>query len=131
MITQEYVTLHREASSALSTVISRRFLFPHPVATDKFTLTVLEGDEPLVFKMDLLGMPPEKKYAVDPILDPIKYKRDFDGNRLEENWNFEADEIEGTEICPHGSIYLRLFSGDNSGENTKSMIKSNKINTLI
>ena len=55
-------------------VISRRILFPKPVVTDRFVLTVESGATPLVFKMDIIGMDPDKKYATDPILTPKTYQ---------------------------------------------------------
>ena len=50
--------------------ITRNILIPQPVVTDKFKLTVDNGPDSVVFKMDVIGMPPNKKYEVDPILTP-------------------------------------------------------------
>ncbi len=59
--------------STSNTVISRRVLFPYPVVTDRFVLTVQSGAEPLVFKMDFIGADPDKKYAIDPIFTAKTY----------------------------------------------------------
>ena len=50
--------------------ITRNILLPQPVVTDKFKLIVDNGPDSVVFKMDVIGMPPDKKYEVDPILTP-------------------------------------------------------------
>ena len=57
-----------------SAVISRKIFFPVPVVTDRFVVTVVSGPIPLVFKMDIIGMDPDKKYATDPIFTPRMYQ---------------------------------------------------------
>lgn len=58
---------------ASSTVIKRNILFTYPVATDNFIITVESGATPLVFKFDIIGMDPDKKYLADPMLTPKTY----------------------------------------------------------
>jgi hypothetical protein len=54
-------------------VIKRTIYFPTPVATDNFIIEVASGATPLVFKFDIIGMDPNKKYATDPMLTPVTY----------------------------------------------------------
>lgn len=56
-----------------SAVIKRRFFLPTPIATDNFIIRVESGTNPLVFKFDIIGMDPVKKYSVDPMLTPMTY----------------------------------------------------------
>jgi hypothetical protein len=56
-----------------SAVVKRRILLPVPVSTDNFVLKVESGATPLVFKLDMIGIDPDKKYSVDPMLTPKTY----------------------------------------------------------
>ena len=57
-----------------STVIKRNIYLPTPVVADLIRLTVTSGSAPVVFKLDVIGMDPAKKYATDPMLSPILYR---------------------------------------------------------
>ena len=56
-----------------SAVIKREIFLPYPIATDNFIITVESGATPLVFKMDIIGMDPVKKYETDAMLTPATY----------------------------------------------------------
>ena len=62
------------ASDQAKEVISRDIYFPDPVVTNKFRLIVQKGAESVVMKMDVIGMPPDKKYNADPMLTPQLYQ---------------------------------------------------------
>ena len=49
------------ASVQANEVISRDIYLPDPVVTNKFRLIVRKGAESVVIKMDVIGMPPDKK----------------------------------------------------------------------
>ena len=55
-------------------ITNREILFPQPIVTNKFKLIFKKAATSVVIKMDLLGMPPDKKYESDPVLDPIAYE---------------------------------------------------------
>ena len=57
-----------------SAVISRNIYLPFPVVTDLIRLDVRSGAIPLVMKLDVIGMDPNKKYSTDPMLTPVAYK---------------------------------------------------------
>ena len=66
-----------EAKDQADELITRDILFSQPVVTNKFKLIVDEASPSVAIKMDVIGMPPDKKYEADPVLDPISYE---DGN---------------------------------------------------
>ena len=66
-----------EAKDQADELITRDILFSQPVVTNKFNLIVDEASPSVAIKMDVIGMPPDKKYEADPVLDPISYE---DGN---------------------------------------------------
>ena len=66
-----------EAKDQADELITRDILFSQPVVTNKFKLIVNEASPSVAIKMDVIGMPPDKKYEADPVLDPISYE---DGN---------------------------------------------------
>ena len=66
-----------EAKDQADELITRDILFSQPVVTNKFKLIVDEASPSVAIKMDVIGMPPNKKYDADPVLDPISYE---DGN---------------------------------------------------
>ena len=66
-----------EAKDQADELITRDILFSQPVVTNKFKLIVNEASPSVAIKMDVIGMPPDKKYDADPVLDPISYE---DGN---------------------------------------------------
>ena len=44
------------------------------MVADLILLTVQAGALPLVLKLDIIGMDPDKKYATDPMLSPLLYR---------------------------------------------------------
>ena len=62
------------ASVQANEVISRNIYLPDPVVTNKFRLIVRKGAESAVIKMDVIGMPPDKKYNADPMLTSQLYQ---------------------------------------------------------
>ena len=62
------------ASVQANEVIQRDIYLPDPVVTNKFRLSVRKGAESVVIKMDVIGMPPYKKYNADPMLTPQLYQ---------------------------------------------------------
>ena len=68
------------ASEQPTEVISRDIYLPNPVVTNKFRLIVRKGVESVVVKMDVIGMPPDKKYDADPMLTPQLYEEGKIGN---------------------------------------------------
>ena len=55
-------------------LITREILLSQPVVTNKLKLIIRNAPDSVVFKMDLIGMPPDKKYAADPVLTPLPYE---------------------------------------------------------
>ena len=75
-LTEHFLGVSHQESSfdpTSSIVIKRQIFLPTPVATDNFIIRVESGDTPLVFKLDIIGMDPDKKYAVDPMVTPVTY----------------------------------------------------------
>ena len=75
--TKVYHMFFGEAKDQADELITRDILFSQPVVTNKFKLIVNEASPSVAIKMDVIGMPPDKKYEADPVLDPISYE---DGN---------------------------------------------------
>ena len=57
-----------------STVITRTIMLSQPVVTNKFKLIIRKAADTVVFKLDVIGMPPNKKYDADPVLTPLPYE---------------------------------------------------------
>ena len=62
------------ASEQMGDRISRDIMFPQPVVTDNFQLIVKKAAPSVLMKIDLIGMPPGKKYEADPVLEPKPYE---------------------------------------------------------
>ena len=62
-------------------LITRRIILSQPVVTNKFKLIIRKAADTVVFKLDVIGMPPDKKYDADPVLSPLSYE---EGNRVRE-----------------------------------------------
>jgi hypothetical protein len=60
-----------DAKSA--SILSRDIYLPKPVVTDQLIMTVVSSMDTTVFKMDIIGLPPDKKYTLDPMLSPNTY----------------------------------------------------------
>ena len=56
--------------SEMPFIIARNIIFPNPVKTDRIRINVVEGQIPVVLKMDVLGSPPDISYLTDPFPDP-------------------------------------------------------------
>ena len=65
------------ANDQANELIERDIVLSQPVATNKFKLIVQKDPDTVVFKLDVIGMPPYKKYDADPVLTPLAYE---DGN---------------------------------------------------
>lgn len=50
-------------------VIERELLWPHPIDTDWFKITVVEGQPDVNMKIELLGMTANERYGLNPYLD--------------------------------------------------------------
>ena len=50
--------------------ITRNIFLSQPVVTDKFRMIIRSSPETAVFKFDVIGMSPNKRYDTDPILTP-------------------------------------------------------------
>ena len=50
--------------------ITRNIFLSQPVVTDKFRMIIRSAPETAVFKFDVIGMSPNKRYDNDPILSP-------------------------------------------------------------
>ena len=50
--------------------ITRNIFLSQPVVTDKFRMIIRSAPETVVFKFDVIGMSPNKRYDTDPILTP-------------------------------------------------------------
>ena len=85
-----------EAKDQADELITRDILFSQPVVTNKFKLIVDEASPSVAIKMDVIGMPPDKKYEADPVLDPISY----------EDGNYEGFMIYLTDVCQFFHILL-------------------------
>ena len=55
-------------------LITRKILLSQPVVTNKFKLIIRKASDTVVFKLDVIGMPPDKKYDADPVLTPLPYE---------------------------------------------------------
>ena len=53
-----------------------------PVVTDKFRMIIRRAPETVVFKLDVIGMSPDKRYDTDPILTSELFE---EGNYFEVN----------------------------------------------
>ena len=62
-------------------LIARTILLSQPVVTNKFKLIIRKAADTVVFKLDVIGMPPNKKYDADPVLSPLSYE---EGKRIRE-----------------------------------------------
>ena len=63
-----------EANDQDDELITRDIFLSQPVVTNKLKLIIRTAPDSVVFKMDLIGMPPDKKYAADPVLTPLPYE---------------------------------------------------------
>ena len=68
---QIYYVRHQEINSTAMPVrvIDQKIRLHEPIVTNKLKLTVVKSAKPMVFKIQLLGMPADKKYQADPMLD--------------------------------------------------------------
>ena len=55
--------------SEMPFIIARNVLFPDPVKTDRIRINVVEGQIPVVLKLDVLGSPPDISYLTDPFFE--------------------------------------------------------------
>ena len=67
------------ASEQPTELISRDIFISQPVVTNKLKLTVKKGSDSVVVKLDVIGMPPDKKKDADPVLEPQLYE---EGNTI-------------------------------------------------
>ena len=49
-------------------VITRNIFLSQPVVTNKFRLIIKKAPDTVVFKLDVIGMSPDRKYDADPVL---------------------------------------------------------------
>ena len=89
-----------EAKDQADELITRDILFSQPVVTNKFKLIVDEASPSVAIKMDVIGMPPDKKYEADPVLDPISY----------EDGNYECFIIYLTDVINSFTYYSNPFN---------------------
>ena len=68
---QIYYVRHQEINSTAMPVrvIDQKIRLHEPIVTNKLKLTVVKSAKPMVFKIQLLGTPADKKYQADPMLD--------------------------------------------------------------
>ena len=69
-----YQMFFGNASDQTNELISRDIYFSTPVVTNKFKLIVGKAPDSIVFQLDVIGMPPDKKYEADPVLTPQAYE---------------------------------------------------------
>ena len=62
--------------------ITRNIFLSQPVVTDKFRMIIRRAPETVVFKLDVIGMSPDKRYDTDPILTSELFE---EGNYFEVN----------------------------------------------
>ena len=67
-------TVKNNIDALSSAVLSRIIYLPFPVVADLIILTVSEGANSIVMKLDVIGMDPDKKYSMDPMLTPMLFK---------------------------------------------------------
>ena len=85
---QIYYVRHQEINSTAMPVriIDQKIRLHEPIVTNKLKLTVVKSAKPMVFKIQLLGMPADKKYQADPMLD----KKTFHNCKLHIVWKLEV-----------------------------------------
>ena len=67
-------TVKNNIDALSSAVLSRIIYLPFPVVADLIILTVNEGANSIVMKLDVIGMDSDKKYSMDPMLTPMVFK---------------------------------------------------------
>ena len=58
------------ATDQSNELITRNIYLSQPVVTNKFRLIIKNAPDTVVFKLDVIGMSPDRKYDADPILTP-------------------------------------------------------------
>ena len=69
-----YYMFFGDANDQTNELITRKIILSQPVVTNKFKLILLKAADTVVFKLDVIGMPPDKKYDADPVLTPLPYE---------------------------------------------------------
>ena len=74
---QKYWVRHGDIDMSTSQVIKQTIRLSEPIVTNKIKLNIVKGGKdgkaPIVFKMNVLGMPPDKKYKADSMLDEATF----------------------------------------------------------
>ena len=68
-----------------------------PVVTDKFRLIVRKAPDSVVFKLDVIGMTPDRRYENDPIFSQEVYEEgnDVDLYVIESNYIISKKLVKG------------------------------------
>ena len=66
--------IYGNATDQENEAITRNIFLSQPVVTNKIRLMVEKAPDTVVFKLDVIGMSPARKYDADPILTPLPYE---------------------------------------------------------
>ena len=69
-----YHLFYGDAAVQRKEVITREIYLSQPVVTNRFRVVVRKAADIVVFKLDVIGMPPDKKYDTDPVLKPQTFQ---------------------------------------------------------
>ena len=74
MSLQVYYVVNKVLDASSTNVIETDLYLPQPVVTSRFVVNVVEGNPSVVFRLDIIGLNPAKKYSIDPMLDQFTYQ---------------------------------------------------------
>jgi hypothetical protein len=71
---QVYYVVNKVLDASSTNVIETDLYLPQPVVTSRFVVNVVEANPSVVFRLDIIGLNPAKKYSIDPMLDQFIYQ---------------------------------------------------------
>ncbi len=74
MSLQVYYVANKVLDASSPNVIETDLYLPQPAVTSRFVVNVVEGNPSVVFRLDIIGLNPAKKYSIDPMLDQLTYQ---------------------------------------------------------